>query len=203
MLCRTLLWFVGSWLAPAGVALASAEEQAAGGENNATPNVFSGDLGTAVWTLLIFIVLLLILGKWAWGPILAGLKKREDHIRQSITDAEKARADAEKSLAEYKSQLARAKEEAAAIITQGRNDAVQLAEQLKQQAQTDARALTQRAEQDIAGAKDQALKEIFDQTADLATKIAGQIISKNLNPEDHRNLVQQSLNKLQNGTHQN
>jgi len=182
---------------------ARASEEAAGGGPEGSPNIFAGDLGTAFWTLAIFVVLLLILGKWAWGPILAGLKKREEHIRQTIADAEKARQEAEQALADYKNQMTQAQAEAQAIIAKGRQDAIQLAEDMKDKAQTEAQALRGRAEQDINLAKQQALKEIYDRTADLATNIAGRIISKSLNPEDHRKMVQEALSKLQNGTHLN
>ena len=63
------------------------------GESEGDPNIFEGGWGNVILTLSVFLVLLAVLGKWAWGPILAGLQKREEHIRQSIEEAEKARAE--------------------------------------------------------------------------------------------------------------
>jgi len=166
-------------------------------EDEGEPNIFAGDWGTVILTLAIFIVLLAVLGKWAWGPILAGLQKREEHIRQSIEEAEKARADGEKALSEYKEKLAEAQIEAQIIIDKGRTDAVRLAEELKQKAQEEGKKLRKQAQRDIASAKDQALKEIYDQTVNLATEIAGKIISKELSPEGHRELLQEALGKIQ------
>jgi len=162
-----------------------------------TPDVFSGTWITPILTLAVFVVLLAVLGKWAWGPILSGLQKREEHIRQSIEEAEKARADGEKALAEYKEKLAEAQGEAQAIIDKGRADAVALADELKQKAQEEGQHLRAQAARDISSAKDQALKEMYDQSVNLAADIAGRIIHKELNAEDHRELLQESLNKLQ------
>ena len=113
MIRRSLKWFVciGLVLAVPVWASEATEE---------SPDIFSGTWGTAILTLAIFIVLLAVLGKWAWGPILSGLQKREEHIRRSIEEAEQARADGEKALQEYKEQLAQAQSEAQVIIEQGR-----------------------------------------------------------------------------------
>ena len=162
-----------------------------------SPDIFSGTWGTAILTLAIFIVLLAVLGKWAWGPILSGLQKREEYIRRSIEEAEQARADAEKSLQEYKEQLAQARSEAQVIIDQGRGEAVKLADELKQNAQEEARNLRAQAQRDIHSAKDEALRELCDQTCELATDIAGKIIQRSLDAKDHRDLLADALNKMQ------
>ena len=167
------------------------------GESEGDPNIFEGGWGNVILTLSVFLVLLVVLGKWAWGPILAGLQKREEHIRQSIEEAEKARADGEKALAGYKEKLAEAQGEAQGIIDKGRADAVALAEEMKKKAQDEAQHLRAQAARDISSARDQALKEMYDQSVNLAADIAGRIISKELNAEDHRELLQESLNKLQ------
>ena len=182
---------------PAGLLPASDGTDAHGGDAGGEPDIFSGNLGTAVFTIAIFIVLLLVLGKWAWGPILSGLQSREEYIRESIKKAEDARSDAEQALAEYKDQLARAQAEAEAIIDKGRSEAISLAQEFKQSAEEESQSLRSQAERDISSAKDQALKEIYQQSTELATEMAGRIIGKSLSPDDHRELLQESLNKLQ------
>ena len=151
---------------------------------------------TSIFALIVFALLLAILAKYAWGPILASLQKREDHIRQSIENAEKAREDAEKALQDYQEQLAQARAESQAIIDKGRSDATQLAVTLKNQAKNEAQSLRDRAQQDIASAKNQALREIYDQVTNLATDMAGRIVQKSLTADDHRQLLQESLDKL-------
>ena len=171
--------------------------EAAGGAEHEAPGIFSGDIFTAVFTLVVFLVVLLILSKWAWGPILTGLQKREEHIRRAIESAEKNQVEAEKNLAEYRQQLAQAKDESRAIIEKGRAEAIRLAEEFGQKAQAEAQSLRAQAERDINSAKNQALREIYQQTTDLATEMAGAILGKTLNPEDHRALLQEALHKLQ------
>ena len=160
-------------------------------------DILDGGIMTAVCAVVIFLLLLAILGKYAWGPILTGLQKREEHIRHTIEEAQNARQDAEKSLAQYKEQLAKANQEAQAIIEKGRSDATRLAQDLQAKAQEEAQKLRDRAQQDIGAAKNQALNEIYDQVAVLATDIAGKIIGKTLSPEDHRQLLDESLSKIQ------
>ncbi len=174
------------------------EHDAHGDEHGERSDIFSGNIGTSIITIGIFLVLLFILGKYAWGPILTGLQKREEHIRKSIEDAEKAKADADQALLEYQRKLAAANRDAEAILEKGRKDAVRLAEEFKQSAQEEARQLRQRVQADIEAAREQALQEIYRQSTELATELAGQIIGRTLNAEDHRDLLQESLNKLQN-----
>lgn len=179
-----------------GAADGHADEHAGGHEGES--NIFAGNLGTSIITIAIFLVLLFILGRYAWRPILSGLQKREEHIRKSIEDAEKAQADAERALKEYQQKLNQANKEAEAVLEKGRKDAIKLADELKQKAQEEAGNLRQQAQADIEAAKDQALQDIYQQSADLATDLAGRIIGKSLSPDDHRALLQESLSKLQN-----
>ena len=205
MIRRSLIWFVCIGLLAALPLLAADDSGGAPAqetdstheEHGESPDIFSGTWGTSILTLAIFIVLVVVLGKWAWGPILSGLQKREEHIRRSIEEAEQARADGEKALEEYKEQLAQARNEAQGIIDQGRSDAVKLAEELKQTAQEEALNLRAQAQRDINTAKDEALRELCDQTCELATDIAGKIIQRSLNAQDHRDLLADALNKLQ------
>ena len=190
MIRRSLIWFVCIgllWALPVWASETTEE----------SPEIFSGTWGTAILTLARFIVVLFVLGKWAWGPILSGLQKREEHIRRSIEEAEQARADAEKSFQEYKEQLSQARSEAQGIIDQGRSEAVKLADELKQNAQEEAQNLRGQAQRDIHSAKDEALRELCDQTCELATDIAGKIIQRSLDAKDHRDLLADALNKME------
>ena len=139
----------------------------------------------------------MILGVFAWGPILESLKKREDHIRSSIEDAENARKEADASLAAYKDQLAKATAESAVIIEQARGDAKCLSEELATAAKADVEAIKERATAEIAAAKQQALREICDQVSDISISIAEKVIDKSISADEHRQLIDDSLSKLQ------
>ena len=188
---ESLFGSVVSLLVMASPLFASSEGGDAGGD------IMAGSIMTSVFAVVIFGLLLMILGKYAWGPILSSLQKREEHIRNTIEEAQNARQDAEKALADYKEQLTKANEEAQAIIEKGRSDASRLAQDLQDKAKDEAGKLRDRARKDIASAKNQALNEIYEQVTVLATEMAGKIISKTLSPDDHRQLLVESLNQLQ------
>jgi len=175
-------------------AWAAADEAAA---HEGGSDIFAGQIWLAIFTLVIFGILLAILGKYAWRPLLEGLQKREDHIRQSIEDAEKARNEARELLESYEKQLSQAREESRKIIEQGRISARQLADEMQAKSQETAQSLRERAQRDIAAAKQQALREVYEQISHLATEVASKIVQRSLTPQDHRELLEQSLSKME------
>jgi F-type H+-transporting ATPase subunit b len=152
---------------------------------------------TGTVTIVVFAFLLAVLGKYAWGPILSGLRAREEKIRKDISDAEATRAKAEATLREYAAQLASAQEKVQQMLSKATTDAEQLAASLRTRAQQESEEIKERATREIQAAKDQALSEIYQQTADLATRVAEKIIRRNLNAGDQHDLVNQSLQELQ------
>jgi F-type H+-transporting ATPase subunit b len=155
------------------------------------------DYASAIWTLVIFLILLGLLYKGAWKNVLAGLKGREERIRNDIAQAEAARAKAEASLADYNAKLADAEARAREILAKATTDAVALAERIKTEADKAARDRAERAARDIEEARDQALRGIYEQAAELSTTIAEKILRRNLNANDQRDLVRQSLDEIQ------
>jgi F-type H+-transporting ATPase subunit b len=151
---------------------------------------------TSITTLLIFIGLLIILSKYAWGPIVGGLKAREDKIRKDIKDAEEARLRADKTLKDYQAQLATAEGKVRDLISKAMTDAQSLATSIRMNAQQEAEEAKERAAKDIEAAKNQALAEIYDQAANLATNVAEKILRRNLNADDQRDLVRNSIEQL-------
>ncbi|HEY8747824.1 MAG TPA: F0F1 ATP synthase subunit B, partial [Tepidisphaeraceae bacterium] len=133
----------------------------------------------------------------AWKNVLKGLKGREDRIRADIAQAEAARTKAEASLADYNRQLATAEQKVRDILAKATVDAEQLATSIRARAQSESEEIKERATRDIEAAREQALTEIYQQTADLATRVAEKILRRNLNADDQRDLVNQSLAELQ------
>jgi len=152
---------------------------------------------SAIWVLVIFIVMLVILYPTAWKNVLAGLKKREEHIRNDIAEAEAARAKAEATLKQYNTQLAAAEERVRQMLSNAAADGEKLATGIRMKAQAEAEDIKERATKDIESARDAALREIYEKTADLATSVAEKIIRRNLNAADQQDLVRQSLEQLQ------
>jgi F-type H+-transporting ATPase subunit b len=183
----------------AQTALAQAEpvEHAAGAAaEHAAPGLFEGTLYQSVSAIIVFLIVLTILKKTAWGPMLAALKDREDKIREDLAAAEKAANDARATLEDYRKQLATAGEEGRKLIEQARNDAQRVANQLREQTASEITILKQRAEADIRAAKETALAEVYEQTANLATSVAGKILRRQITADDQQALVRESLAEL-------
>jgi F-type H+-transporting ATPase subunit b len=130
--------------------------------------------------------------------VLVGLKAREDRIRKDIADAESARTKAEDTLRQYDAKLGEAEQKVRAILNQAATDAEKIATSIRMKAQQDVEEAKEHATKEIEAAKQTALTEIYEQTANLATSIAEKIIRRNLNADDQRELVKESLQQLQN-----
>jgi F-type H+-transporting ATPase subunit b len=166
--------------------------------NAAHKEVVTVQTKEAAWIVIIFLILLAILYPTAWKQVLAGLKAREDRIRKDIADAEAARTQAETSLREYTAQLSTAEQKVRDMLANATTEGERIATTIRMQAQQESEAIKDRAMKEIDSARRQALQEIYAQTAELSTSIAAKILRRNLNADDQRDLVNQSLEQLQN-----
>ncbi len=123
-------------------------------------------------------------------------KGREERIRGNLTSAEEARLKAEESLKDYNAQLANAEAKAREIIARATIDAQALAERIKVDADKAANERVERATREIDEAREQAVRDIYAQAADLSTRIAEKILRRNLNADDQRELISQSLDQM-------
>jgi F-type H+-transporting ATPase subunit b len=180
-----------------GVSATAFAAEAAHEGAEATPPLIGVDVVTAVWVVIIFVLLLAILYPTAWRSILAGLKAREERIRKDIADAEAARDKAEATLGQYNAQLAAAEEKVRDMIAKAMADGETMAATIRHKATEEAEQIRVKASADIEAAGKQAIAEIHTQTAELATAIAAKIIHKNLNVDDQRELVRASLAQVQ------
>jgi len=160
------------------------------------PNILSGDLGNVVWTLAIFIVLLVLLGSLAWKPILTALQNREKFITESIAAAKRERQESERLMREYAEKMNKAREEATAIVEEGRRDAEALRRKIHEDAKKESAEMISRAQREIKIAKDTAVADLYQQVVEVATNLAGRITRKQMNAADHRGLLDESLAEL-------
>jgi F-type H+-transporting ATPase subunit b len=160
------------------------------------PNVMEVQAPLAIWTLVLFLCLLIVLGKFAWKPLMKSLEEREAHLEHVLRDSEKARDEAEALAAQHRKELATAADQVRALIEEARKEAMVAANSIIQKAQSEAEESRKRAEREIAGAKDQALMDIWSQTADLAVSVAGKVLGKELGESDHRRLVEMAMGEL-------
>ncbi|MFO0837662.1 MAG: F0F1 ATP synthase subunit B [Phycisphaerae bacterium] len=168
-----------------------------GGAEHEPANLFAGDIGNAVFTLIIFFVLIGVLGKYAWKPLLSVLEQREQAIRGSLEQARRERLDAEKLLAQYRQQIDRAREEATGIVDEGKRDAEAVRRRIHDEARQEADQMVARAKREIELATSTAVKELYDQTTELTVQLAGTVARKSLTPDDHRALIKESLERIQ------
>ena len=184
------------WAVPCILASVGAAPALAAGDGPSNP--FAGDIGNALWTLIIFALVIIILGKFAWGPILSALQKREDFIRDSLEQARKDREQAEARLKEYSDRLNAARTEATAIVDEGRRDADVVRHKIEQEAKAEATRLIERAKREIGIATETAIKELYQLTGRLSTEVASRVIRKEVNASEHSRLIQESIDELQN-----
>jgi F-type H+-transporting ATPase subunit b len=195
-----LVMLVSALLLPAHLALAQSEGTPANSSaaaDSGQPGLLTFDPQQAIWVLVIFVVLVFVLYRTAWKNVLAGLKSREERIRKDIADAESARLRAEATLRDYTKQLSDAEGKVRDILAKAATDAEKVGQSIRMQAQTDAEEIKERANREIEASKNQAIREIYDQAAELSTTIAEKILRRNLNVDDQRDLVQRSLDQMQ------
>lgn len=164
-----------------------------GGSAHGSPQVLDFKADLAIWTFVVFLVLLGVLWKFAWGPIAEGLEKREHGIADQIAAAHKANEDARGLLAQYEQRLAHAQDEVRAILDEARRDAEHTRQQIVAAANAEAQGLRDRSLRDIRTATDQGLKEIAEASANMAVELAGKIVGSHLKPQDHSRLVQDAI----------
>jgi F-type H+-transporting ATPase subunit b len=177
-------------LALTGGSLALAAEGGHGG-GEINPLDFKADL--ALWTAVVFLLLLGILGPAAWRRIVQALDKRESHIEGQIASAEQANAEARKILADYESRLAKAEAEVREIIERGRREAEALGRQMLDETREEAIREKQRALREIESATDDALRELAERSADLAVELAGKIVQAKMDRAQHAKLIEQAV----------
>jgi F-type H+-transporting ATPase subunit b len=155
------------------------------------------DPGLFIWTIITFLVLLTLLAKFAWGPLLKALESRQEMIRKSLDDAEEARRELERLHLESAQILKQARVQGESIMSQTRSDAERLREELKQKARAEADTIVRTAGRQIQLETAQALQQIRREAADLSVMIASKLIQRNLSKEDNDRLIDEALKQVE------
>ena len=158
------------------------------------PSEWQYDL--AIYTFVVFLLLLAILWKFAWGPIAAGLEKREKGIADNIAAAQKAAEEAKRLTAEYEARLADAGDEIRRMLDGARKDAEAARQEIVEDAREKAAVERDRAVREIELATDKALEQLAQKSADMAVELAGKIVQAELSPADHAALIRQAVAKF-------
>lgn len=170
-----------------------------GGEHGDT-NPLTTDVDLAVYTAVVFLLLVFILGKFAWKPIAEGLDRREQTIAEQIEAANRTHQEAKNLLAMYDKRLTGAQDEVKAMLDQARRDATQASQEMLNKATADATDIKDRAVRDIETAKGAALKELAESSGRMAVDLAGKIVRDELDAGRHQRLIQESLERFPAGS---
>ncbi|MCH6568593.1 MAG: F0F1 ATP synthase subunit B [Acidobacteria bacterium] len=155
------------------------------------------DPGLFLWTILTFLVLLVLLAKFAWKPLLALLDRREEMIRQSLDDADKAKQELQRLQQESKEILSKARVEAQSILAKSRSQAEKLKGELRQEAKVQADSILRDAEKQIQVETEKAIAVIKNEVVDLSLLVASKLIKRNLSKEDNQSLIEESLKQVE------
>jgi F-type H+-transporting ATPase subunit b len=147
------------------------------------------DMRNILTSIIVFLILLFVLGKFAWKPILNGLQQREETIQKALDDAEAAHEKAKVLIAEYESKIDHAREEAQAIFDEARRDADDIRAQIEADGKKRADETIERAQREIDQRMTKAWDLLVRDAASIATEAAGQIIEKELSADGHAGLV--------------
>ena len=155
------------------------------------------DPGLFVWTILTFLLLVFVLAKFAWKPLLKMLQDREDMVRSSLEDAKKAKSELERLNEESEAIMAKARSEAQSILADGKAAAEKVKDDIIAKSKEQANKIREDAGNQIQVEKDKAISEIKKEVVNLTLSVAEKLIQKNLSDADNKSLIEESLKKVQ------
>jgi F-type H+-transporting ATPase subunit b len=169
------------------------QEAAQHAEESGKANLLSPNGGLMVWTLVIFVLLWVILSKFAFKPITKAVEDRERALQDAIDAAQRDREQAAKLLTEQRTQIEAARDEAQRIIVEGRSTGEQLRAKMLEETRTEQQDLLERARREIGAERDRAIAELRRETVDLAIAGASKVIEKNMDDASNRKIVESFL----------
>jgi len=155
------------------------------------------DPGLYIWTIVTFLVLLALLARFAWRPLLDALEQRQEVIRKSLDEARQAKEELQRLHVESAKILAEARSEAAGIMSSTRADAARFAEEMKQKARVDADALVKHAQREIDSQTARAVQSIRREAIDLSVAVASKILRRDISAADNERLVDDTIREMQ------
>ena len=163
----------------------ASEETPHGGQEN----IFSGSFADALWTVIAFFLLLVVLLKFAWKPILAGLKARQEHIEQEIKTAEGTRKQAEDTLQDYKQRGLRIIEDSTAAAQQSQRELIE-------ETRNETQLIKTRAQDDIRHAMTAASDMLWNEASDMLLLLGKEVLGRSLTPQDNERLIREAVEKM-------
>jgi F-type H+-transporting ATPase subunit b len=159
------------------------------------------DPGLYIWTIVTFLVLVALLAKFAWRPLLAALDERQQAVRKSLDDVRQARQELEKVHADSAKILAQARVEAEAIVSSTRTDVNQFREEMRQKARAEADGIVKNAEKQIEMETARALQQIRNEAVDISVNIASKLLQRNVSKADNARLIEDAFKQIERTSH--
>ena len=191
------LLVIGLLLGQADLVAPAFASDAGHGDAHAAPSAplgFKGDL--AIWSLVTFVIYIIVLKKAAWGPLIQGLDTREGRMKQQLADAEAARVKAEAMLADHAKKLDKVQDEVKEILAEARRDAEHTKQDIVAAANKEAEATRKRAIHDIEQARDVAMKDLFDFVSSNVIGATEHVLGRALSNDDQSRLVSEALTQI-------
>lgn len=160
------------------------------------PGVFNINLGVSAWTFIIFIMLMILLARFAFPPILGYAAAREKRIQDALDEARRHREETERLLEEQRAELERARQQAQLMIAEGKAGAERVREDMIQRARGEQQELLERAKREIAGERDLAIESLRRETVELAMAAAARLVGHRVDSAADRKLVTDYLQEL-------
>lgn len=188
---RKTLFGLAALISVAASPLAAQEAEGAGG------GILSPNAGVMVWTLVIFIVLMFVLSRFAFKPLTAAVEARELALQQALDEARRDREEASKMLEEQRRAIEAAHVEAQRFIAEGRAAGEKMRAGMIEQTHAEQQQMLERARAEIGAERDRAIADLRREAVDLAIRGASKVIEKNMDDESNRRLVEDFLSSLQ------
>jgi F-type H+-transporting ATPase subunit b len=165
-------------------------------EPHAARGPLTVEFGLMFWTIIVFVVLLLILRKFAWPALLGAVEARERALEEQLAEAERNRAEAARLLAQHEKLIAEGRAAAHALLAEARTAAEKERALAMEKTRQEQEELLERARRDLAAERDRAIADLRREAVDLSLAAASKLIDERLNSENDRRIVQEYLASL-------
>ena len=152
--------------------------------------------GLIFWTVVTFVILLLLLKKFVWGPIIDAVDRREKSLKEMFDGAENARDEAQELLKRYEDQLAQARNDVNQMIEEGKGKAGKAGDEIIGKASSEADQIIERAKAEISRERQKAVEELKAQVVKISLAAAERLIERDLAEQDHRGLIEQTISDI-------
>ncbi|MEJ2202544.1 MAG: F0F1 ATP synthase subunit B [Gemmatimonadota bacterium] len=161
--------------------------------------LFDINVGLSAWTLLVFGALVLVLGRYAWGPILAAVEAREQRIQEALDEAARRNDEAASLLEEHRQQLAEARRRASELLAEARAAGDRARKEMEERTRAEAHGIIERARSEIERERDAALGMLRNESVDLALAAASRLLQENLDQAKDRQMMERFLDEVTDG----